>query len=431
MRILRLHRTTAMGLLAAVAVLGVAVYFILIWHPTIPALTRLDPRSFPAALVERGAILAQLGDCDVCHTAEGGALYAGARGLPTPFGMLYATNITPDERSGIGNWSFGAFRRAMLDGVARDGSFLYPALPYAHFTHVTDEDLKALYAFLMTRTPVYSPSPSNALIFPLGFRPVLAGWNLLFLHHGLVRSDPTRSAQWNRGAYIVEGLGHCGACHTPLNIAGGEERGSAYGGGAAEGWNVPPLNASNPDAGTWTVDSLYNYLRTGIDAHHSAAAGPMGPVTHGLATVPEDDVRAVAVYVYSIMQTPKQNVPVATVDRATEAARAFPQGAALFAGACNGCHGPGAPMVLGGRPTLAQVSVLQEEDPGNTVQIILQGLQPPTGEYGPYMPAFADSLTNADVSQLAAYLRIRYSTRQAWSKLDKAVANIRGEDTGS
>jgi mono/diheme cytochrome c family protein len=400
----------------------------LTYRPPIKSIARPDPRSFSTAEVQRGAALAAIGDCDVCHTAEGGAPYAGGRPLPTPFGTLYSTNITPDETTGIGNWSRDAVRRAMRDGVARDGSRLYPALPYENYTHVNDADLDAIYAFLMTRPPVKARAPENQLIPPLGFRPLLAGWNLLFLHKGPFVPTPGQSAEWNRGAYLVEGLGHCGGCHTPRNPAGGEETGRAFAGGIAEGWDAPPLNASNPAVQQWTADALYTYLRTGSDAVHGTAAGPMGPVTHDLSTAPEADVRAIAVYMASFMQSTVQTAAAKPpIDQETEAEHGYPVGATLFAGACSACHGAGAPMIAQGRPGLPLVSAPQQDTPRNTIQIILQGLQPPTGARGPYMPGFADALTDAQIAEIAAYVRLRYSDHPAWPRLPGAVAEARKE----
>lgn len=401
-------------------------YFALVWQPAIAPIARFNPQSFPLPLIERGATLAAIGDCAVCHTTKGGVPYAGSRPLPTPFGTLYTTNITPDVATGIGNWSFAAFRRAMHRGVARDGSYLYPALPYGHFSHVNDDDLNAIYTFLMTRTPVTLQAPRNALIFPLGFRPFLAGWNLLFLHSGPFVPDPNKSAEWNRGAYLAEGLGHCAACHTPLNALGGEEDGRAYAGGAAEGWSAPPLNARNPEAARWNAASLYTYLKTGMESSHSAAAGPMGPVTQDLSTVPDADVKDIAIYIASIMQAPGAS-PV-PVDRSDQAAAANPLGATLFTAACSGCHGDGAPMLNQGRPALSAVGDLEEDDPSNVLQAILQGVQPPVAARGPYMPGFADNLTDQDIAALAAYLRTRYSTRPVWPNLATTVSDLRRED---
>lgn len=400
----------------------------LTWRPAIAPIPVPAPGSFPAGMVERGAVLARLGDCAVCHTADGGRPLAGGRALATPFGTLYSDNLTPDPETGIGTWSAEAFRRAMKDGVSRTGSHLYPALPYEHFTHVSDGDLDALYAFLMTRRPVRQKAPANRLIPPLGFRPLLAGWKMLFLHKGAIIVDPARSAEWNRGAYLVEGLGHCGGCHTPRNIAGGEVRSRAYAGGIAEGWRAPPLDRSNPAARGWTPDALYTYLRTGISPDHSAAAGPMGPVVESLSAVPEEDVRAIATYIASRMAGADAGSPSRpTPDDPVRAARLFPEGATLYAGACAGCHGPGAPMMGQGRPALGLASALRDEVPTSAIQAIVRGIEPPVAGRGPKMPPFADSLTDAQVAAVLGYARSRYTDRPAWSKLDRAVARARKE----
>ncbi|NVN09597.1 c-type cytochrome [Nguyenibacter vanlangensis] len=421
--------TLKAGLIVAlgigVVMSGVAIG--LVYKPPIATAVPPDPRAFPVPLIERGATLAMIGDCVVCHTAERGVPYAGGRPLATPFGTLYATNITPDQATGIGSWSFAAFRRAMREGISRDGSHLYPALPYEHFTHVTDDDLMALYAFLMTRRAIRAPAPHNELVFPLGFRPLLAGWNLLFLHRGPFVVKRGESAEWNRGAYLVEGLGHCGGCHTPRNLAGGEERHRAFAGGVAEGWNAPALDPSNRSPHRWTVQSLYTYLRTGIDAGHSAAAGPMGPVSYDLSSAPDADVRAIAVYVASLMRHGHDDDGGAgPVDMKRKAEDAHPSGAALFAGACGGCHGEGAPMVSQGRPSLSLVSAIQEDDPRNMLQAILQGIHPLSDTRGPYMPAFSSDLNDGQIVEIAAYLRARYSTRTPWTQLEAAVMAARG-----
>ena len=410
-------------------IVAAGIALALVYRPALTTRARLDPTGFPAPVIERGATLAAIGYCAVCHTSETGAPYAGGRPLPTPFGTMYATNITPDEATGIGSWSIEAFRRAMRDGVSRDGQHLYPVFPYDHFACVDEDDLDAIYAFLMTRQSVSENAPPNDMIFPLGFRPLLAGWKLLFLHNRCFAKVSGQSEEWNRGAYLVEGLGHCGGCHRPRNIAGAEERGRPYSGGVAEGWNAPALDVSNPAPNSWTVEALYTYLRNGIDSDHSAAAGPMAAVVHELATIPEADVKAIALYVASLMQSRAEKAAViAPSDNATEAARRHPQGAALFVGACGACHDAGAPMAMQGRPALSLVSAIQEDDPRNTIQTILQGLQLAAGDHGPYMPAFADSLSDKDIIEIAAYLRSRYSARSAWSELKNVVTQVRKED---
>src|SRR5258706_4726048 len=235
--------------------------------------SRFDPQ-----LVRHGAELAALGDCNTCHTVPNGKAFAGGLPVPTPFGTIYSTNITPDPETGIGRWSEPAFQRAMHKGVDRDGRHLYPAFPYDHFTLVSNEDNRALYSFLMTRQPVRAVAPENALPFPLNIRSVVAGWKLLFLHQGPFRADPAHDAVWNRGAYLVQGIGHCGACHTPRNILGAEKTGQVFAGGEAEGWHGFTINAASPAPIPWNADSLNAYLRQGWHGLHGVARGPMAPV---------------------------------------------------------------------------------------------------------------------------------------------------------
>lgn len=416
---------------AGVCVIGAVFALALTYRPSIAEIDPPAPASFTKADVTRGAALATLGDCAVCHTAPDGRPLAGARALATPFGTLYSDNLTPDVQTGIGNWSKAAFRRAMKDGVARDGSHLYPALPYEHFTHVTDADLDAIYAFLMTRRPVRQAAPPNKLIFPTGFRPILTGWKMMFLHKGAIPNDPARSPEWNRGAYLAEGLGHCGGCHTPRNLAGGEVGSHAYGGGVAEGWRAPALDRSNPAARAWTSEALYRYLRTGLSPDHGVAAGPMGPVVEGLSKAPEADVRAIATYIASKMTGrvpagPHQGQPS---DTAAAAARSFPEGATLFSGACAGCHAPGAPMLEQGRASLAYDSALRDSEPMSAVQAILQGVEPPVAGRGPKMPGFAANLTDEQIAQVANYARARFTDQKPWANLPRKVSQARKDGT--
>jgi mono/diheme cytochrome c family protein len=427
----RLDRPAGRWIIVVLALVIVAGLIALAatWRPSIAAITPPSASSFASSEVERGSALAHLGYCSVCHSAPGGAPYAGGLKLKTPFGVIYSTNITPDPSTGIGRWSLQAFDRAMRQGVARNGAHLYPALPYDHFTHASDSDLRSIYAFLMTRAPVRARPPANRLIPPLGFRPLLAGWKLLFLHTGPVASDPSRSAEWNRGRYLAEGLSHCGGCHTPRNPFGAEERGHAYDGGYAEGWYAPPLNAASPAAQAWTVERMDEYLRTGLSHSHEAAAGPMGNVARQLAAAPIGDVHAISVYITSQMaRAPASHAETPAIDRAAQAAEAHPQGAALYAGACANCHGSGAPMMLQGRPQLSLGTPLDEKMPRDVIQVLLWGLTPPVGRSGPYMPPFGDSLSDGDVADLAAYLRARYSDRPPWpGDLTREVAKARKE----
>ncbi|WP_244598837.1 c-type cytochrome [Rhizobium tubonense] len=414
--------------MSVLAVVGLAAAVWFVYEPEIAPIARPDKASFDEAVVKRGEQLATVGDCIVCHTADGGKPFAGSRPLPTPFGTLYSGNITPDEATGIGHWSETAFDRAMKQGVARDGSNLYPALPYEHFTHVTDDDLHAVYAFLMTREAVSLTAPANKLIPGLGFRPLLAGWKLLFLHETSVQPDPSQNAEWNRGKYLVEGLAHCGGCHTPRNVAGGEELGSEFEGGVAEGWVAPALTARNPSASTWTQASLFNYLKTGSDENHSAAAGPMAAVTEGLSRLNDPDVKAISVYIAYKMHEGEPSVisDPSTIDNATQAANENSVGAHLFQGACAGCHGIGAPMADQARASLSTVTDLKLNDPTNAAMAILQGVSAPSGK-GPYMPPFAGNLTDKEIVELLAYVRSRFTASPAWTKLESSVTSARRE----
>ena len=376
-------------------------------------------------MVARGEKLAHLGNCAGCHTAQGGRPFAGGRPLETPFGTVFTTNITPDPEMGIGRWSRKAFARTLREGVARNGDLLYPAFPYDHFTHASDPDIDALYAFLMTRPAVQERAPANRLKEPFGFRPLLAGWNLLFLHKGPPVDDPGQSAEWNRGRALAEGLAHCGGCHTPRNELGAERSDHAYDGAWIEGWYAPPLNADSPAVRPWTAEDLFAYLRTGLSATHAAAAGPMGSVTRGLAQASEDDVRAIAVYFASLMAHAPAAQGLPPADKGNVADAAHPEAAALFAGACATCHEAGAPMMQEGRPSLAWGTPLHENTPNDTIQIIMHGLAPPAGRSGPTMPAYGHSFSDQQLADITAYLRARYTDKPPWPDVPRAVAQVR------
>jgi mono/diheme cytochrome c family protein len=433
------HRTVAVALAAVVAV-AAAGTTALTWRPAIDEIS--PPSGFDRALVAKGAQLAAVGDCAICHAGANGAPYAGGNPIHTPFGAIYATNITPDPDTGIGTWSEAAFRRAMQQGVDRTGRFLYPAFPYNHYTHVTDGDVAAIYAFLMTREPVHAVAPAARLPFPLDIRAVMAGWNLLFLDDRRFTPDPAKSAEWNRGAYLVEGLGHCAACHSPHNAFGAEDTAHPFTGGEADGWEAPGLTAAtSPAAIAWSADALFDYLRHGLNDQHAAAAGPMNAVSHDLSQVPEADVRAMAVYIASFTGgtdtggsdtggsstggTREQQVAAkAAAAQTPPPALQASEGATIFAGACAGCHGAGAPMMLNGRPSLALGSAVTAATPRNATQIILHGLQPRPGERGPWMPPFAGSLTDSQVAAVLGYLRARFTDRPAWANLEDTVRSI-------
>src|SRR5262245_53202934 len=423
-----------------VIVLAAVGFFAWAWEPAIAVGPSPDKSTFDRELVQRGAELAALGNCNVCHTTASGKPFAGGRALPTPFGTIYASNITPDPDTGIGQWSEAAFTRAMREGVDRSGRHLYPAFPYDHFTRLTDDDVKALYAFMMTRDPVRAATPANDLPFPLNIRMTIAGWKLLFFHKGRLSTEANRDEMWNRGAYLAEAVAHCSACHTPRNAVGAEQRRHAYGGGSAEGWHAPALNAHSPAPVPWTADSLLTYLRRGDEPLHGAAAGPMAPVVHNLAGVPEGDVRAIAVYVAALAGSPSperqrkadelmQRLRKPSRETVGLATRDTHGAAAIFAGACATCHSETQVRGAAGGINLALSTVVNAPDPRNVIRIVLDGIGPTEGRAGPLMPGFSGALTDSQVAQLVAYVRSRFSTQPAWTTLETTIRRIReGKD---
>jgi mono/diheme cytochrome c family protein len=424
--------------LVIVAAVGIAI---LAWHPDLPAVA--TPSAFDSSTIERGGRLAALGNCASCHTTRDGRPFAGGVPLRTPFGTIHGTNITPDRETGIGAWSEAAFVRAMREGVARDGGLLYPAFPYDHFTRTTDADLHALYAFLMTRDPVHAVNRPNELRFPFSLRPLIAGWNLLFLHGGTVAADPAQGDDWNRGAYLVQSLGHCGACHTPRNALGAERRRRVFAGGEAEGWYAPALNADSPSPLPWTVDQLTRYLRTGIAADHAIAGGPMQEVVEGLARAPESDVRAIAVYVDSILGAPnpqRQARAAAAVGRAAQGpltavpeaasapaadAQILRLGALVYSGTCGPCHDAGRAVASSGALRLPLAIAVYDPDPRSLLRIVRDGIAPPPAEPGRWMPAFGATLADDQLIALASYLRAAAAGAPPWPDLAKAVRETR------
>lgn len=397
----------------------------------IAPITPPDPASFSADMIARGRQLAALGDCAVCHTVPGGTVNAGGRALETPYGTVYATNLTPDPETGIGRWSYAAFERAMREGISRDGRHLYPAFPYTSFTRTSDTDLQALYAFLMSQAPVVAPTPEARMAFPFNIRPLMAGWNTLFLRPGQMQADPARTPQWNRGAYLVESLGHCGACHTPRNLLGAEKTGAAYlAGGVVDGWEAPALTALSKAPIPWTEEELFSYLRTGFSRFHGTAAGPMAPVVEELAALPDADIRAMATYLASF-SGPAHADPIAHAAtlqaEATASLRPLDSlGGRLYEGACAACHSESGPTLFGVRPALALNTNVHAARPDNLIRVILDGIPKPAARDLGDMPGFRDSFDDGQVAALVRYLRAKFAPNApAWSGVDEAVALAR------
>jgi nicotinate dehydrogenase subunit B len=401
------------------------------WRSIAP-ITRPDASTYSAATIARGQQLAALGDCAVCHTKANGVINAGGRAIETPFGIVYATNITPDVETGIGAWSYPAFERAMREGIHRDGRHLYPAFPYNHFAKTTDADLQALYAYLMAQAPVRAVNRETALAFPFNLRPLMAGWNALFHSSATFAPDLAQSAAWNRGAYLVEGLGHCGACHSPRNALGAEKAEACLAGGFAEGWEAPPLTSLSHAPIPWSEDELFAYLRTGESRFHGTAAGPMAPVVKELAALPDDDIRAMAVYLGSFTGSATGKADQAVLaakletSTATRAASASALGARLYQGACAVCHEVGGAPLFGARPSLALNSNLHSAVPDNLIQVILHGIAAPVSSDLGYMPGFKDSFNDRQVAELVSWLRQQFAPdKPPWTGVDAAIGRAR------
>jgi nicotinate dehydrogenase subunit B len=427
-----IRRRTAFATAAALvaACVGVAAAA-LPWRAIAPII-RPDASVYSAETIARGRQLASLGDCAVCHTTVNGVVNAGGRAIETPFGTIHSTNITPDSETGIGAWSYPAFERAMREGIHRDGSHLYPVFPFTHFAKATDADLQALYAWLMAQAPVRAETPKNALAFPFNWRPLLAGWNALFHQPGVFEADASKSAPWNRGAYLVEGLGHCGACHSPRNALGAENDKTYLAGGFAEGWEAPALTSLSQAPVPWSEDELFAYLRSGESRFHGVAAGPMAPVVKELGALSDQDIRAMAVYLASFndnaLGKPAEDALATRLETSTgsRVALASPTGARLYQGACAVCHAVGGPPLFGSRPSLALNSNLHSAVPDNLIQVILHGITMPASSDLGYMPAFKDSMTDAQIAELVGYLRQQFAPgKPPWSGVSAAVSQAR------
>ncbi|WP_368932843.1 cytochrome c, partial [Achromobacter xylosoxidans] len=415
--------------------------------PALPLTAGPDPSLYSAQAIERGRLVAAAGDCVACHTAPGGARNAGGLALETPFGTIYSTNITPDPRTGIGRWSFAAFERAMRQGVHQDGRQLYPAFPYTAYAKLSDADMQALYGYLMSQPAVAATPPRTELGFPFNLRPLLAGWNLLFHDPKPFTPDPSQDAQWNRGAYLVEGAGHCAACHSPRNALGAQKGGRDYlAGGQAEGWNAPALNQLASGERAWSGEELYQYLRTGYSPRHGVAAGPMAPVIHGLAELPDSDLRAIVTYLTALpgrtrampAEAPPRPTTAATSTAPASAATASAaaseaitlrraSGERIYQNACAVCHEPGSgPTLFGAKPLLAQNTNLHAASPDNLIQVILNGIQAPADDALGYMPGFGNSLDDRQIGDLIDYLRARFAPEEeAWLVDTTTIGRLR------
>jgi mono/diheme cytochrome c family protein len=408
------------------AVAGLAWWLVGQRHAALPAATRTATKLQEPALVARGAYLATVGDCAACHTAQGGKPYAGGRALPTPFGDVPAPNLTPDGATGLGRWSFDAFWRALHEGIGRDGHALYPAFPYTSYTHVNRDDALALFAFLKSLPPVHNASASPSLRFPYDLRASLATWRTLYFRPGAFVPDPKQSKEWNRGAYLVQGLAHCNECHIARDNLGGLPKGETLTGGQipAQNWYAPDLSTrAHGGLQGWTMEDIVALLKTG-QSRRGAAFGPMADVVvQSTQHLHDDDLRAIAVYLQSLPPRPVPAAPGMQLDPTDLLAR----GVKLYAQRCASCHGQDGQGAAGVYPPLAGNPSVTEPTGINAIRIVLLGGFAPTtaAHPRPYsMPPFAQQLNDADVAAVVTYIRHAWSNN-AGAVMERDVATYR------
>ena len=400
-------------LLAVLLALAVFVWLFNFWvggriHET-------APRTPPAPeQVARGAYLARVGNCMLCHTDRGGAAYAGGRPVDTPFGIVYASNITPDAETGSGTWSAAHFRRALHEGRSRDGRLLYPVVPYTHTTRVTGADADALFDYLRSLPPVNKPNREHRLRWPYSTQAALAVWRTLYFRPERYEEDPARTPEWNRGAYLVQGLAHCGACHTARNALGGVRDALDLSGGLIpmQNWYAPSL-ASTGEAGVseWPVEDIVQLLATGA-SRRGTVLGPMAEVVlHSTQYLEPRDLRAMAVYLKGLPPTPGDTDPR---EIPQPAATVVDRGARVYERHCASCHGERGEGVAGAYPRLAGNRAVTLPVTQNLVQVVLHGGFPPStrGHPRPFgMPPFATQLSDAEVAAVITYIRSAWGNR--------------------
>jgi len=371
------------------------------------------------SIVERGKYLAQAGDCIACHTVPGARIFSGSRAMPTPFGTLYAPNITPDRETGIGKWSADDFYNMMHTGRSPKGYLLYPAMPFASYTKVTRADSDAIFAYLRSVPPVRQQSREHDLRFPYNNRALLLGWRTLYFKEGEYRPDPGKSVEWNRGAYLVQGLGHCAMCHTPINALGGSSQERAFQGGLIpmQNWYAPSLT-SNREAGLgdWALQDIVDLLQKGV-SNRGTVYGPMAEVAfNSLQYMSDEDIRAMAVYLKAL---PADQGPASDPGEAPARAdvnQAYSEGRHIYAANCATCHGAEGRGKLPHYPPLARNQSIGMSSAVNPIRMVLNGGYPPGTQRNPMpygMPPFAQALNDDQIAAVVTFIRTAWGNRGA------------------
>jgi mono/diheme cytochrome c family protein len=384
-----------------------------------------------ASLIERGAYLARAADCEACHTAQRGKPYAGGLGINLPFGTLYTTNITPDKETGIGNYSDQDFLNAVHRGIRHDGVRLYPAMPYASYTFMTDADALAIKAYLFSLPAVRAPVPANTLTFPFNQRWSMIFWSAVFNPDTRFEPDSSKTPEWNRGAYLAEALAHCGECHTPRNLAFALDNRKKFAGAVTAGWrafNVSPDKASG--VGGWRDEDLVSYLSIGHATGHGSASGPMGEaVEHSFSYLAPEDVRAMVAYLRTVPAIASPDLPATLAPPAPASHKdgggtSDPRGKMVFEGACVSCHGWTGQSAISPFATLTGAWAVNDPTATNVAQIVISGTRRTNPPEAISMPAFGNAYTDAEIAAVANYVTARFGARGS-SLTAQDVAGLR------
>jgi mono/diheme cytochrome c family protein len=399
-----IKRLAVFGVIAALAAIGGYGVFAVEWG--VPSVAD-HPLSRDPETIAAGKYLAAAGDCASCHTAEGGEAYAGGRPLATPFGTIYSANITPDAKTGIGDLTSAQFYQLLAYGADSALRPLYPAMPYTSFHTITREDSDALFAYFMSVPAVEKPATPEELAFPFDIRPLMFGWNMLFASRRPFEADPDRDAVWNRGAYLVKGLGHCGECHTPRNVLGAMEGNMALTGAVVGRFAAPDITAAALAERGWARDDLILFFETGASPQGSAFADMFLAIKNSLRLLTQEDRLAIATYLMDVDGNApgKSEVAITALRGSAHDSRS---GQVLYLSNCSLCHGPEGQGVESTMPPLAGNATLAQADGVNLIEVMGHGMEPRrmslTSGYGP-MQAFADRLTAAQMADLANYVR--------------------------
>jgi len=375
----------------------------------------------PAAADEAADLyITRAADCMPCHTVPGGTPFAGGREIPTPFGNLASPNITPDPDTGIGGWTDDQFYAALHDGIGHRGEYLYPVMPFTSYTKMTRDDVLAIKRYLMTLKPVYAPARPNGLDFPFDIRSTLFVWRELFFTPGTFVPNPAHSADWNRGAYLVQGPGHCGECHSPRDILGATETARSLSGGMVGGWRAPNISAYPLAIGDKSIGDIVTFLKTGANAKLGVAFGPMSEVVHdSLGFMTADDLRAIATY----LKEGPDRVPLPPA--VAEGRARPPEGQHLYLQNCALCHQDHGIGISGVVPNLAGNAAIAATQPNDVIMALLNGLQG-TGKYG-QMPRFAGALDDRQITALTNYVRTAWGNKAAPNATPELVASLRAQ----